>query len=128
MELTIKRLPNFLHCHSVKDIQVLTPIRKSPIGVYHLNEVLQEALNPADKKKKEKIFRNMIFREGDKVMQIKNNYNIVWKIYTTKGRIKEEGVGIFNGDEGTITEIDETNETLEVKFDDDKCVEYDFSQ
>lgn len=128
VELSKKRLPNFLNCNSVKDIQVLTPIRKSPIGVYHLNEVLQEALNPANKHKKEKVFRNITFREGDKVMQIKNNYNIVWKIYGARGKVKEEGVGIFNGDEGRITEIDETNERLEVTFDDDKCVEYDFSQ
>ncbi len=128
VELSKKRLPNFLNCNSVKDIQVLTPIRKSPIGVYHLNEVLQEALNPANKHKKEKVFRNITFREGDKVMQIKNNYNIVWKIYGARGKVKEEGVGIFNGDEGRITEIDETNERLEVTFDDYKCVEYDFSQ
>lgn len=128
VELAIRRLPNFLRCDSVKDIQVLTPIRKSPIGVYHLNEVLQQALNPPDEHKKEKMFRNMIFREGDKVMQIKNNYNIVWKIYNHLGRIKEEGVGIFNGDAGTITSIDETNELLYVTFEDDKCVEYDFTQ
>lgn len=61
-------------------------------------------------------------------MQIKNNYNIVWKIYNHLGRIKEEGVGIFNGDAGTITSIDETNELLYVTFEDDKCVEYDFTQ
>ena len=61
-------------------------------------------------------------------MQIKNNYNIVWKIYTALGKVKEEGVGIFNGDEGTITNIDDVNETLDVTFDDEKCVTYDFTQ
>ncbi len=128
VELTIKRLPNFLNCDSIKDIQVLTPVRKSPIGVYHLNEVLQQALNPPDENKKEKVFRNVIFREGDKVMQIKNNYNIVWKIYNNWGKVTDEGVGVFNGDEGTVTNIDEVNETLEVTFEEDKCVEYDFTQ
>ncbi len=107
---------------------MLTPVRKSPIGVYHLNEVLQQALNPADENKKEKVFRNVIFREGDKVMQIKNNYNIVWKIYNNWGKVTDEGVGVFNGDEGTVTNIDEVNETLEVTFEEDKCVEYDFTQ
>ncbi len=128
VELAIRRLPNFLSCDSIKDIQVLTPIRKSSIGVYHLNEVLQQALNPPDENKKEKLFRNTIFREGDKVMQIKNNYNIVWKIYNHFGKVKEEGVGVFNGDAGMVTDIDETNELLEVTFDDDKCVVYDFTQ
>ena len=117
-----------MSCDSIKDIQVLTPVRKSPIGVYHLNEVLQQALNPADENKKEKVFRNVIFREGDKVMQIKNNYNIVWKIYNNWGKVTDEGVGVFNGDEGTVTNIDEVNEILEVTFEEDKRVEYDFTQ
>ncbi|HIT86211.1 MAG TPA: ATP-dependent RecD-like DNA helicase [Candidatus Coprocola pullicola] len=128
VELATKRLPKFMNCHSVKDIQVLTPMRKSPIGVQNLNMVLQQALNPPEEGKNEKAFRNITFREGDKVMQIKNNYNIVWKIYTALGKVKEEGVGIFNGDEGTITNIDDVNETLDVTFDDEKCVTYDFTQ
>ena len=128
VELTTKRLPKFMNCHGVKDIQVLTPMRKSPIGVQHLNAVLQQALNPPGEGKKERAFRNMIFREGDKVMQIKNNYNIVWKVYNSLGKVKDEGVGIFNGDEGTITDIDDVNETLDVTFDDEKRVTYDFTQ
>ena len=128
MELAIRRLPNFLCCDSINDIQILTPIRKSPIGVYHLNEVLQQALNPPDENKKEKVFRNVIFREGDKVMQIKNNYNIVWRVYNHWGKVTDEGVGVFNGDEGRITYIDEINETLQVIFEEEKCVEYDFTQ
>ncbi len=128
VELAIRRLPNFLCCDSINDIQILTPIRKSPIGVYHLNEVLQQALNPPDENKKEKVFRNVVFREGDKVMQIKNNYNIVWRVYNHWGKVTDEGVGVFNGDEGRITYIDEVNETLQVTFEEEKCVEYDFTQ
>lgn len=128
VQLVTKRLPSFLSCNGLSDIQILTPMRKSLIGVYNLNGVLQNALNPPHKKKKEKEYRTIIFREGDKVMQIKNNYNIAWKIYNKMGKVSDEGLGVFNGDEGTITEIDDQNETLTVTFDDNKCVVYDYTQ
>lgn len=128
VQLVTKRLPNFTSCNAISDIQILTPMRKSLVGVQNLNLVLQEALNPPEKDKKEKEFRNIIFRVGDKVMQIKNNYNIAWKIYNFMGKRVEEGVGIFNGDEGIITEIDEKQETITVIFDDNKSVDYDYTQ
>lgn len=128
VQLVTKRLPGFVPCNPIQDIQILTPMRKSPIGVYNLNTVLQQALNPPLKGKSEKQFRNIIFREGDKVMQIKNNYNMVWKIYNSMGKRDDEGIGVFNGDEGIITDIDNEGEIITVTFDDNKCVDYDFTQ
>ncbi len=126
VSLVSTRLPNYIKCEP-HEIQVLTPMRKSPLGVINLNSVLQEALNPPSPKKREKELRKTIFREGDKIMQIKNNYNIEWKIIEKNGSITE-GVGIFNGDEGIITYIDNINEYIEVVFDENKVVHYDFSQ
>ena len=127
-DLVTRRIPNFLKCNSVDDIQVLTPMRKSRIGVQSLNETLQSVINPPSDDKKEKEFRGVIFREGDKVMQIKNNYNAVWKVYNNLGKKVDEGTGIFNGDQGIITDIDKVDEVITVVFDDDKEVEYDFTQ
>lgn len=127
IELITKRLPKFLNITDLKDIQVLCPMRKTPIGIINLNSILQNALNPPSENKKEKEFRNIIFREGDKVMQIKNNYNMVWKIYDGNTFI-DEGIGVFNGDEGIITDIDNSSETVIVTFDECKRVKYDFSQ
>lgn len=127
-QLILHRLPSFAKCDPIKDIQVLTPMRKSPLGVGYLNTILQKALNPPSKKKREKEYRMNLFREGDKVMQIKNNYNIPWKIYNDVGIRIDEGVGVFNGDEGSIQEINEEAQTFTVLFDDLKTVEYDFSQ
>lgn len=127
-QLVKKRLPAFTDCDSIKDIQILTPMRKGSLGVESLNTVLQQTLNPPSKKKREKEYRMTLFREGDKVMQIKNNYNIPWKIYNDIGMRIDEGVGVFNGDAGNIQEIDEEAQTLTVLFDDLKTVEYDFSQ
>ncbi len=103
-------------------------MRKSTLGASNLNTILQKALNPPSKKKKEKSYGIVTYREGDKVMQIKNNYNIPWKIYSKSGIKIDEGVGVFNGDSGIIAEIDETGQSLTVIFDDMKTVEYDFSQ
>lgn len=127
VELITKRLPKFLNITDVKSIQVLSPMKKSPIGVENLNNILQKAINPPDENKNEKEFRSVIFREGDKVMQIKNNYNIVWKIIENN-KCKDEGVGIFNGDEGIINRIDDVNEYIEVIFDECKYIRYDFTQ
>lgn len=127
VQLVSERLPKFINGDSIKDIQVLTPMRKSPLGVISLNNILQSALNPKADHKNEKEFRSIIFREGDKVMQIKNNYNMNWKIFEN-GKFIDEGVGVFNGDEGIITEISNDSEYIEVVFDDSKKVKYDFSQ
>lgn len=127
VSLVSTRLPKYLNCDPIKDIQILTPMRKSPLGVTALNELLQEALNPPSPNKREKEFRGIKFREGDKVMQIKNNYDVEWKIVET-GKIVEDGVGVFNGDEGIITYIDLDNEYIEILFDDNKVVHYDFTQ
>ncbi len=126
-ELITKRLPSFSGCDSFNDMQVLTPMRKGQLGVYELNKYLQETLNPPSPKKTEKIFKNYILRQGDKVMQIKNNYNIEWKLYE-RGRQTDAGLGIFNGDCGIIEKIDNDDETVTVLFDDGKKVIYDFMQ
>ncbi len=126
VSLISTRLPKYLNCEPM-DIQVLTPMRKSPLGVTALNALLQDALNPPDSNKREREFRGIKFREGDKVMQIKNNYNVEWKI-VEYGKVTEDGVGVFNGDEGIITYIDLDNEYVEILFDDNKIVHYDFTQ
>lgn len=127
VELITSRLPKFLNISDLKDIQVLCPMRKSPIGIVNLNPILQNAINPPSENKKEKEYRNVIFREGDKVMQIKNNYNLVWQIYLNNV-LQDEGLGVFNGDEGIITEINESQEYILVIFDEFKKVKYDFTQ
>lgn len=127
VSLVSTRLPKYLNCDPIRDIQILTPMRKSPLGVTALNALLQDALNPPSHNKREREFRGIKFREGDKVMQIKNNYNVEWKIIE-KGKIVEDGVGVFNGDEGIITYMDIDNEYVEILFDDNKVVHYDFTQ
>lgn len=123
--LLSERLPKFAGIDDPKTIQVLAPMRKSPVGIYHLNTVLQDKLNPKSKSKNEKLLKNgVIFREGDKVMQIKNNYQISW---TVKGSL-ETGTGVFNGDEGIIQSIDTENHYIYVLFDDLRIVKYTFSQ
>ena len=110
------------------DVQVLTPMRKGELGVIKLNQVLQANLNPKSKNKKEVTYHNQLFREGDKVMQIRNNYQIEWEIQSSFGTMIEKGTGIFNGDMGIINEINEFAEIITVEFDDGKTVEYSFSQ
>ncbi len=127
LDLVSSRLPKYLKCDT-KDIQILTPMKKAPLGTINLNSLLQERLNPKDPYKAEKPFRKLIFREGDKVMQIKNNYNMTWTVFDRKRRKIDEGVGIFNGDEGIIERIDNDSEYIEVLFDDCKVVRYDFTQ
>lgn len=127
VSLSKDRLHKFLGCDALKDIQVLTPMRKNPLGVNNLNIVLQQAFNPKSPFKAEKEYRDVTFREGDKVMQIKNNYNIIWQIIEG-GNVKSEGTGVFNGDEGIIRRISNGEEFLEVVFDENKYVKYDFSQ
>ena len=106
-----------------EQIQVLSPTRKGGVGTMSLNKMLQSALNPASEEKKERQFGEFIFREGDRVMQIRNNYDIMWK----RSDGSEVGTGIFNGDVGTIMEIDTGTETMTVCFD-DRIADYDFTQ
>lgn len=126
-ELVTTRLPKFTGCDGLQEMQVLTPMRKGVLGVQNLNQVLQQTLNPPAAGKREVNFRKIIFREGDKVMQIKNNYNIVWRSYEN-GKRTEEGLGVYNGDAGIILSIDADAEQLRVAFDDGKIVDYDFGQ
>lgn len=128
IDLIKKRLPKFKGYDSMTDIQVLSPMKKSLIGVISLNQALQKALNPPTQYKNEYEFRNIIFREGDKVMQIKNNYSTPWSTFDESGRLLEEDLGIFNGDEGIIKAINLKTEYMTVVFDDSKTVKYPFSQ
>jgi len=124
ISLINERLPKFNKgWDKVKDIQILTPMRKSPLGVNALNIKLQEILNPPSNVKKEKTYRTIVFREGDKVMQIKNNYSLKWE--RIKGTGDKEGLGIFNGDVGYIDKIDEENDLISVIYDEDKRVDYE---
>jgi exodeoxyribonuclease V alpha subunit len=124
LDLINRRLPNFnKKWNKRKDIQVLTPMKKGVLGVINLNERLQEILNPPSKEKKEKKQRNLVLREGDKVMQTKNNYSIKWSLLSQGESI--EGEGIFNGDMGFVENISEDGRILTVIFDDEKKVIYD---
>jgi exodeoxyribonuclease V alpha subunit len=109
------------------DVQVLAPMKKGILGVHNINAHLQAALNPPSKDKKECVFGNSLYREGDKVMQIKNNYNIEWRKMVDFG-VEEEGIGVFNGDIGTISQIDMKNQNIIIAFDDGAVAEYDTSQ
>lgn len=109
-----------------KDVQVLAPMKKGPLGVHALNARLQAALNPPARHKRERQYGETCFREGDKVMQIKNNYSIQWCKRTPGG--VEEGIGVYNGDLGTILAIDLDEQCVHVLFDDERDVEYDFTQ
>lgn len=127
INLIKNKLPGYVKATPF-DIQILTPMRKGELGVERLNQILQQALNPPDENKKEKEFHEMIFREGDKVMQIKNNYQITWEIRSSYGILTQSGTGVFNGDAGVIKEINHFAEHLTVEFDDNRIVEYSFSQ
>ena len=121
-DLCTTRLPKNMGIPA-DQIQVLSPTRKGGVGTMNLNRLLQEALNPPAEGKKERPFGEFIFREGDRVMQIRNNYDIIWK--KTDG--SQVGTGVFNGDVGTIRSIEPATETLTVVFD-DREAEYDFTQ
>ena len=125
--LVQKKLPPYVKAKPL-DIQVLTPMRKGLLGVERLNEVLQKYLNPQDAKKKEKETGKGLFREGDKVMQIRNNYQLEWEIRGKYGIAVDKGVGVFNGDMGIIEEINTFAETLTVVFEENRYVEYSFKQ
>lgn len=124
--LVKNRLPEYVGVNPF-EIQVLTPMRKGELGVEHLNQVLQYYLNPASPDKEEREVHVGVFREGDKVMQIKNNYKIEWKVVNRKGFSVEEGLGVFNGDMGVIRKINTFTEKITVVFDENRQVEYPFS-
>ena len=122
-----EKLPKYVEAKPF-EIQVLTPMRKGLLGVERLNQILQRYLNPPDASKKEKEIGQGLFREGDKIMQVRNNYQLEWEI---RGRYEipiEKGVGVFNGDTGIIKTINEFAETAEVEFEDGRWAEYSFKQ
>ena len=122
-----EKLPKYVEAKPF-EIQVLTPMRKGLLGVERLNQILQRYLNPPDASKKEKELGQGLFREGDKVMQVRNNYQLEWEIRGRYGIPIEKGVGVFNGDTGIIKTINEFAETAEVEFEDGRWAEYSFKQ
>ena len=125
--LVQKKLPGYVGADPY-DIQIMTPMRKGALGVERLNPILQEYLNPPDKSKLEKESGGVTFRVGDKVMQIKNNYNIEWEVRNKYGIPVDKGTGIYNGDIGIIREINLFAELVTVEFDEGRMVEYSFKQ
>ncbi|HIX24064.1 MAG TPA: ATP-dependent RecD-like DNA helicase [Candidatus Lachnoclostridium avicola] len=125
--LVREKLPGYVNAHPF-DIQIMTPMRKGALGVDRLNGILQQYLNPPDGKKAEKESGGIIYREGDKVMQIRNNYQIQWETRSKYGIPVETGLGVFNGDMGVIREINSFAETMTVEFDEGRMVEYSFKQ
>lgn len=125
LSLVQQKLPNYVNC-TYLDIQVITPMRKGMFGVHELNSLLQKYLNPQDKDKCEKEVFDHLFREGDKVMQIKNNYQLEWEVVNKYNITVDKGMGIFNGDIGIIEKIDETLERMIVVFDESRRVEYPY--
>lgn len=121
-----KKLPKYVQAKPY-DIQVLTPMRKGLLGVERLNKILQEYLNPPEKGKKEKEYGDRLFREGDKVMQIKNNYQLEWEVSTRYGMTIDKGVGVFNGDMGIVKEINSYEETVTVEYDEQRLVKYPYN-
>lgn len=124
-DLCSERLPEYYGLDPLKDIQVLTPMRKGDVGVIQLNKSLQNTLNPEHILKKEKQSGDNLYRVGDKVMQIKNNYSIEWEI-RKEGVLIEKGEGVYNGDIGEIRDIDHEASSMTIVFDDEKEVDYEF--
>ena len=125
LQLVLQKMPKFVQATPM-DIQVLTPMRKGLLGVERLNTVLQHYLNPPDASKSEKERPSGIFREGDKVMQTKNNYQLQWEVRSRYGIPIEKGMGVFNGDMGIIRIIDSFAQSLTVEFEEGRMVEYPF--
>ena len=121
------KLPAYTDC-SPNDVQVLTPTRKGSLGVERLNTVLQQYLNPPSNSKVEKEIGSIIFREGDKVMQIKNNYKIPWEVRGRNGIPIETGMGVFNGDMGIVDNINLYLSEMTVRFDEERYVTYTFKE
>lgn len=126
IQLMQDMLPRYVEA-TPYDIQVLTPMRKGSLGCETLNGILQKYLNPPDAAKKEHVSGETIYREGDKVMQVKNNYQLEWEIVSRYGIPIDRGMGVFNGDMGKILEINETASSLVVEYDEHRRVTYPFS-
>ena len=126
IELIRDKLPGYVGATPL-DIQVLTPMKKGPLGAIRLNEVLQQQLNPPDPSRKEYVSGERIFREGDKVMQIKNNYQITWEIPGKYNIPIDSGTGVFNGDMGVVKDINDYSRELVVEYDEGRTVRYPFS-
>ena len=126
VQLIRDKLPSYVHC-TTGEIQVLTPMRKGMLGVEQLNRVLQETLNPPEPGKRECQRGDLLFREGDKVMQIRNDYNLTWEVRGHYGIPVDKGQGVFNGDFGIIREISAAEQKVTVIFDENRTVEYPFS-
>lgn len=124
VDVCVNRLPQTYNIDPRRDIQVLIPTKKGICGVLNVNKVLQSYLNPPSKHKKERLFGDILFREGDRVMQIRNNYNIEWERQSTL----EYGKGVFNGEMGILTSIDTKGKIAHVVFDDERIVRYEFEQ
>ena len=122
-----EKLPGYVHAGPF-DIQVLTPMRKGNLGAETLNGILQAYLNPKTDSKKEYQSPDTLFREGDKVMQTKNNYQLEWEVVSRYGIPVDHGVGIFNGDMGVVRQIDPFARTMTVEFDEQRRVTYSFEQ
>lgn len=125
LQLVYQKMPKYVDAKP-SEIQVLTPSRKGLLGVDNLNRVLQMYLNSKDEKKREKLYGNTIFREGDKVMQVKNNYQLEWEVLGKYGIPIEKGSGVFNGDMGVIREINDFAGQMTIEFDDHHSVEYSY--
>ena len=127
LQLVAQKLPRYVQA-SPMDIQILSPMRKGVLGVERLNRILQKYLNPPSPRKKEREHGDVIFREGDKVMQTKNNYQLVWEVRSGYGICEERGTGVFNGDIGIIKSINDFTETVTVEFDERRQCEYPFKE
>ena len=125
LQLIKQKLPKFVDA-TPYDIQVLTPMRKGLLGVERLNGILQRYLNPPSPQKREKEHGDILFREGDKIMQTRNNYQLEWEIRTRYGLSVDKGTGVFNGDMGIVREINDFAETMTVEFDEGRMVEYPY--
>ena len=125
LTLSSDRLKNYGNYDFFKSIQVITPTKKGELGTKELNRTLQQTINPSSETKKERKFGESVFREGDRIMQIKNNYDIYWE---KRGKVFESGSGVFNGEFGTIMSIDDFNKQAKIKFDDEKEVWYGFNE
>ena len=128
ISLCTGRLEKYGNYNFFESIQVLSPTKKGLLGTRELNKVLQEKLNPNINNLPERTSMGAVFRQGDRIMQIKNNYDIYWEREKENSDEKEVGSGVFNGEIGTILKVDEKEKLVEIKFDDEKIAWYEFSE
>lgn len=128
ISLCTGRLEKYGNYNFFESIQVLSPTKKGLLGTRELNKILQEKLNPNINNLPERTSMGAVFRQGDRIMQIKNNYDIYWEREKEYSEEKEVGAGVFNGEIGTILKVDEKEKLVEIKFDDEKIAWYEFSE